>query len=148
VPHVRETQHGRYPLKTDRDIYENNANMGARRLRACLETIVRDDVIAHAIQSCDRALIASNVASDDNRAALLAEYVALGVTKERIEARLNKKWEAATPAQLVRLTRGLTAIKEGVTTADEAFPPLAPPTDETRGVSGLKARVAREPGED
>lgn len=148
VPHVRETQHGRYPLKTDRDIYENNANMGARRLRACLETIVRDDVIAHAIQSCDRALIASNVASDDNRAALLAEYVALGVTKERIEARLNKKWEAATPAQLVRLTRGLTAIKEGVTTADEAFPPPAAPTDETKGASGLKARLSREPGED
>lgn len=153
VPHWRESNGSRRPLTSDRDIYENNANMGARRLRACLETVIRDDVIEHAVKLCDKALVGSNVAGEEQRAQLLAEYEALGVTKERIEARLNKKWEAATPGQLVKLMRGLTAIKDGVTTADEAFPPPAPaagapePTP-TKGAAGLAARLTREPGED
>jgi hypothetical protein len=36
VPHIRDTKGGRKPITATRDIYENNANMGARRVRECI----------------------------------------------------------------------------------------------------------------
>ena len=40
VPHVRDTKKGRKPIEDVRDVYENNANMGARRLRECLFAVL------------------------------------------------------------------------------------------------------------
>lgn len=148
VKHWRDTRSGGYQMRDERDIYELIANMGSRRLRACLEGVIPEDVKVFAIEECDKALLNAKVDTPEARTKLLAEYMALGITQERIEQRLNKKFEAATSKQLLKLMRGLNAIRDGVTTADEAFPPPAAPTDETKGASGLKARLSREPGED
>lgn len=148
VKHWRDTGGGGYALKTERDVYELIANMGSRRLRACLEGIIPEDVKNYAVAACDNALLDAKIDTPEQRAELLQGFLDVGVTKEMIEARLNKKFESATPNQLLKLLRGLTAIRDGVTTAAEAFPPPPAEKSETKGVEGLKARIQREPGED
>lgn len=156
VKHWRDTRSGGYALKDERDIYELIANMGSRRLRACLEGVIPEDVKAFAIHVCEQAMLSANIDTPEYRAELLAGYLEHGITRERIEARLGKNLDAATPNQLVKLTRGLTAIRDGVTTPDEAFPPVQAPVSEAaaKGTAGLKQRLGadaprtREPGEE
>jgi len=45
-------------LEDPRDIYELTANMGARRLRACVLGIVPGDVVESAVDQCERTLTA------------------------------------------------------------------------------------------
>ncbi len=147
VKHWRDTRQGGYQLKDERDIYELLANMGSRRLRACLEGVIPEDVKAYAVALCDKTLIDGKIDTPEYRAELLEGFNSVGVSKERIEARLGKLFTAATANQLLKLTRGLTAIRDGVTTADEAFPPIvaaegtasAPAT--AKGTAGLKDRL-------
>lgn len=163
VKHWRDTKKGGYALKEERDIYELIANNGSRRLRACLEGVIPEDVKAYAIAVTDKALLDAKVDTAENREKILSDYEALGVTRDRIEARLGKNYDAATAKQLLKLVRGITAIKDGVTTADEAFPPIASAEEAAaadkkpaRGASALRERLkdtpspapTREPGEE
>lgn len=157
VKHWRDTSGGGYPLRDERDIYEVIANMGSRRLRACLEGVIPEDVKAFAVHVCDQKMLNAGIDTPEYRAQLLEGFGEHGVTRERIEKRLGKNLDAATSNQLLKLTRGLTAIRDGVTTPDEAFPPLTAATTEAApapGVAGLKDALGkkpareREPGED
>jgi hypothetical protein len=56
VKHVRDTKQGSYKLTSERDIYEATANMGARRVRACILGIIPGDVVESAIEQCERTL--------------------------------------------------------------------------------------------
>lgn len=164
VKHWRDTRAGGYAIKEERDIYELIANMGSRRVRACLEGVIPADIQEFAVHVCNKALLEGNVDTPEFRQELLDGFAEYGVTKEIIEARLNKKFEAASAAQLLKLQRGLIAIRDGVTTADEAFPEIAEKKAESaatpapaNGTAGLKERLRkpaaeptreREPGED
>lgn len=163
VRHWRDTKSGGYALKDERDIYELIANMGSRRVRACLEGVIPADIQEFAIHVCNKALLEGNVDTPEFRAELLNGFEQFGVTKAMIEARLNKKFDAASANQLLKLQRGLTALRDGVTTAAEAFPETVKATDDktaNTGASALKERIAakkaeapkgeatREPGED
>ena len=159
VKHWRDTRAGGYALKDERDIYELIANNGARRLRGCLEGVIPEDVKAFAIALTDRALISAKVDTPENRDKILADYATLGVSRARIEARMGKSFDALSAQQLLKLVRGVTAIMEGVTTANDAFPPIrgqdeASSTTPSAGVAGLRKRMSeaveptREPGEE
>lgn len=52
VKHWRSTRSGGYKLTDDRDIYELEANMGSRRLRACILQIIPGDVTSAAVAAC------------------------------------------------------------------------------------------------
>ena len=56
VPHRRDTRNGVKDLTEMRDIYENNANMGARRLRECILRVIPVYVREEAAQICHRVL--------------------------------------------------------------------------------------------
>ena len=56
VPHIRETKKGNIPLTKPRDIYEQVANYGARRMRACILGVIPGDVIESAIRQCHETL--------------------------------------------------------------------------------------------
>lgn len=165
VKHWRDTRAGGYAIKEERDIYELIANMGSRRVRACLEGVIPADIQEFAVHVCNKALLEGNVDTPEFRAELLSGFAEYRITKAMIETRLNKKFEAASPAQLLKLQRGLVAIRDGVTTPEEAFPELAakPAAEEAdakapaNGTAGLKERLRkpaaeptreREPGED
>src|SRR6516164_569214 len=56
VKHERHTKGGSYRLSDPRDIYEANANAGARRLRACILGILPGDVTEAATEQCEATL--------------------------------------------------------------------------------------------
>src|SRR5574343_414015 len=43
-------------LTDERDLYETNANLGARRLRACILGIIPPDIVEAALEQCDNTL--------------------------------------------------------------------------------------------
>lgn len=123
VPHARDTRSGRKALTDMRDIYENNANNGARRLRECIFRVLPVHLRAAAEDRCRDVLEKGK--GDKPIAARTAEAIKafsdIGVTLDRLEAKQGKsdRW---TGVELANLEVSYRSIKRGETTADEAFP--------------------------
>lgn len=60
VAHVRDTKKGQVKLSEQRDIYENNANMAGRRLRARILAILPPDLVEAAVLECKKTLAGNN----------------------------------------------------------------------------------------
>lgn len=56
VPHIRQTKNGAQTLTDPRDIYEQVANQGARRKRACILAVIPKDVVDYAVEVCQKTL--------------------------------------------------------------------------------------------
>src|SRR5262245_25628183 len=115
VPHSRDTKaKGKVKLTEDRDIYENNANMGSRRVRACILRIVPGDVTDDALRACDSTLKAQSGDPKVAREKMLAAFAELGVSSGMIAAKLGRTNLAELSAgDLARLRKIYTAIKDG-----------------------------------
>lgn len=138
VKHWRDTKGGGYPLKDERDIYELIANQGQRRKRACLETILPPELIEAAQRRCEATIKANADLTPEGIARLVDSFAAYRVTREQIEARIQRSMDAITPAQVVQLRRIWASLRDGVGTpadyfrevASTAATPAAAPTDE------------------
>jgi hypothetical protein len=84
VPHVRHTKAGTKKLTDPRDIYENVANVGARRKRACILAIIPGDVTEAAVAQCDVTLAANADTGPEAVKRLLEAFAGVGVTKAQI----------------------------------------------------------------
>lgn len=126
VPHARDTRSGRKALTDMRDIYENNANNGARRLRECIFRVLPVHLRAAAEDRCRDVLEKGK--GDKPIAARIADAIKafsdIGVTLDRLEAKQGKS-ERWTGVELANLEVSYRSIKRGETTADEAFPRVA-----------------------
>jgi hypothetical protein len=114
VRHWRDTRQGGHNLTDERDIYELIANMGARRVRACILAVIPGDVIELAVQQCEQTLIAKADTSPDAIKKLVDAFAELGVTQPMIEARIQRRVDAIRPAQIVMLRTVYNSIKDGV----------------------------------
>ena len=85
VPHIRHTKKGSYKLEDPRDIYELVANQGARRLRACILSVIPGDVIEAAVSQCMLTLKAHCDVTPEGIQKLVSAFEAIGVSKARIE---------------------------------------------------------------
>lgn len=144
VKHWRDTKRGGYAVKDERDIYELVANMGSRRLRACLEGVIPEDIKQIAIDECNATMGAMKLVTPEKIAKMVEAYRELSVSRERIEAKLGRKVESISPTVMVRLGKTYNAIKDGMVTADEAFPPLegeTPTPSPVKGAEGVKDRL-------
>jgi hypothetical protein len=121
--HERHTRQGIQILTDERDIMELILNQGSRRLRSCLLRVIPSDLVDDAIEQCNKTL-ASEAKGEPiaERAKKLAAYYAdMGVTIEMIEAKLGHKISVMSESEYARLRRLWQAIKDGATTAPEAF---------------------------
>ena len=121
VKHTRHTKKGSYALEDPRDIYEMTANQGARRMRACILGLIPGDIIEAAVDECEKTLTAKADISPEGLKKMLGAFEKYGVTKEQIEARLQRKLDAITPAQMVGLLKIFTSLKDGMSTPAEWF---------------------------
>jgi hypothetical protein len=128
VPHKRYTKAGTKTLEDPRDIYELVANNGARRLRACILGIIPSDIIEEAVQQCEVTMSAKADTSPEAQKQMLEVFSKFGVTKPQIEARIQRRMDAITPAQVVALRKIYTSLKDGMSKPEEWFPPAGPPT--------------------
>lgn len=149
VPHMRDKRGGAERITDMRDIYENNANNGARRLREAIFSILPDWFVEQAKELCAKTLTDGGDEPLTLRVSkAITAFQSLGVTQDRIEQKLGRvadKWTAHDVAQLqityASLTRG------EITVADE-FPEERVTADEvkkSRAKTAPKGEAPLEP---
>ena len=121
-PHKREQGKKMVTLTSQRDIYENNANMATRRLRSRILAILPAWFVEDAINECKRTLAGKNDAPLIDRVKkMLVQFAKLGVTQEMIEKRLKRKAETMTADDLVEYIGVFNAIKGGESKVNDWF---------------------------
>lgn len=123
VPHKRDKRGGPEKLTDLRDIYENNANMGARRLREAIFSILPTWYTEEAKEICKTTLAhGDGKPLEDRIDGAVKAFDRLGVPVERLEQKLGRdraKWNAYDIAQL-RITH--RSIERGEIAVDDEFP--------------------------
>lgn len=121
-PHIREAGKQQITLTSQRDIYEANANMGARRLRARILAILPADFVEAAIEECKRTLAGSNDEPLIDRVKkMVVSFAKFGVTADQIAKRLGRKVETMTVDDFVEYIGIYNALKEGASKVSEWF---------------------------
>jgi len=124
VPHKRDTKKGVKDLVDMRDIYENNANNGARRVREAIFTVLPVWFRARAEKLCRETIengggvpLAVRI-SDAARA-----FEKLRVTPERIAAKFGRtSVDQLNATDVAQLGVIYSSIKQGTVTVDDEFP--------------------------
>lgn len=138
VEHKRDTKQGSYALTDSRDIYEATANFGARRMRACILSVVPGDVIDMAVEECKKT-----IADKDSRPVseildeLLKAFKVLKVTRDQLEKYFDKQLTVMSKEELVDLRAVYKAIKDGQSKAEDYFG-----VDDTDAREAAKAKAA------
>jgi len=124
APHVRDTRRGKKSLTDLRDVYENNANLGARRLREAIYSVLPAWYTSEAITICQQALKQGDGEPLDERIdKAVTGYERVGVTVKQLEDKVGRprqKWTADDVAELGVVFR---SVQRGEMSRDEAFPP-------------------------
>lgn len=122
VPHKRDTRSGPSTLTDMRDIYENNANMGARRLRECIFAVLPPYLVRAAAEECKLTLAKGGgvpLAVRINDA--VKAFDAMGIKLARLEAKYGPSagW---SDMDIVNLEISYKSIKRKEVSAEEEFP--------------------------
>lgn len=121
-PHIREVKGQAKVLTSQRDIYEINANMGARRLRSRILAILPTDLVDMAIAECRKTIAGNNDEPLIDRVKkMVVAFGKIGVTQEQIEKRLKRKIDTMTADDFVDYTGIYNAIKNGESKIAEWF---------------------------
>lgn len=135
-PHQREVKNKMVTLTSQRDIYENNANMATRRLRSRILAILPAWFVEDAISECKKTLAGQNdIPLIDRVKKMVVAFAKFGVTQEQIEKRLKRKLETMTADDFVEYTGIFNAIKGGESKVAEWFDA---PTEATELTAALK----------
>lgn len=122
VKHIRETGKGMKKLTSQRDIYENNANNGGRRLRARILAIIPPDLVNAAVAECKRTLAGKNDTPLIDRAKnMIMAFSKIGVKQSLIEKRLGHTVEDMTADELSEYKGILNSLKDGITNISDWF---------------------------
>jgi hypothetical protein len=131
VPHKRHTKRGAYALEDPRDIYELVANQGARRLRACILAVIPGDVTEAAVNQCEITMRTTADTSPETMQKMVDAFAGYGVSREQIEARIQRRIDAIQPAQVVALKKIYASLRDGMSSPGDWFEPTAAATDES-----------------
>ncbi|MGE8037261.1 hypothetical protein [Lysinibacillus sp. NPDC093692] len=123
VKHSLKTKHGLKHLTDPRDIYEKVANDGARRVRACILSVIPGDVVEMAIEQCRQTLTGkSDKPLKDRVGAALNHFKEkYGVTQEMIEDRFGYAASSFSEFDLVQLTNIHNSLKDNMSTVEDWF---------------------------
>lgn len=123
VPHIRETKKGSKPLTDSRDIYEMVANQAARRERACILSVIPQDVVDAAIGQCNVTLAGgSKMPLVDMVRTLVDKFQEqYGVTAEMLEKYIGCKKEAFSQQSVVRLKNVYNTLRDGSASVEQYF---------------------------
>lgn len=138
VPHKKDVGKSTRTLVKTQEIYENNANAGARRVREAIFAILPDDFVGEAQEICRATLARGDGKPLEERiaGAITAFGKDFGITEEQLAAKVgreSRRWDAEDVAHLLVTYKSLKARE--VTIAQE-FPAggTAVTADELAGV--------------
>ena len=136
VPHIRYTRKGSTKIDDPREVYELVANMGARRLRACILAVIPGDVMEAAVAQCEVTMRTKADTSPEAMQKMIVAFEPFGVTKEQIEKRIQRRIEAIQPAQVVSLKKVYASLRDGMSSPADWF--------ETDGASTARTATEKE----
>ncbi|MEH0552526.1 hypothetical protein [Streptomyces sp. B21-101] len=123
VPHAKFANRQVQQLVDLRDIYENNANNGARRLREAIFAVIPDYFIDEAEELCRETLNKGDGKPLEQRVeGAVAVFTALGVSEVQLEQKLGRKKAQWTGADIAQLLITHKSIQRREIAVDEAFP--------------------------
>jgi hypothetical protein len=128
VPHKRDKTTGPVVLTDMRDIYENNANNGARRLREMIFAILPGWYTEDAIAACYETLAAAvgdGKKRDEVVTAAVAGFARLGVTADQLAQKTGAPVEKWTPHDIARLQVIYRSLMRHEIQVDDEFPAAA-----------------------
>ena len=136
-PHQREQGKKMVTLTSQRDIYENNANMATRRLRSRILAILPAWFVEDAIAECKRTLSGRNdTPLIDRVKKMVVQFAKLGVTQDQIERRLKRKADTMTADDFTEYVGIYNAIKGGESKIAEWFTAEPEATELTAALKG------------
>lgn len=113
-PHQREQGKKMVTLTSQRDIYENNANMATRRLRSRILAILPAWFVEDAIEECKKTIAGKNdTPLIDRVKKMVVQFAKIGVTQEQIEKRLKRKIDTMNADDFTEFIGIYNAIKQG-----------------------------------
>ena len=136
-PHQREQGKKMVTLTSQRDIYENNANMATRRLRSRILAILPAWFVEDAIAECKKTLSGQNdTPLIDRVKKMVVQFAKLGVTQEMIEKRLKRKIDTMTSDDFVEYVGIYNAVKGGESKIADWFDAQKEANDLTEALKG------------
>lgn len=124
VPHARDKKTGPEKLTDLRDVYENNANMGARRLREVIFSILPPWFTEEAKDLCNRTLADGDGKTIEERSdAAIKAFAKLDVTLEQIERKIGRPRARWNQFDIAQLSVAYRSIERGEVSSEDEFPP-------------------------
>jgi hypothetical protein len=159
VPHKRDTKKGVKDLTDMRDIYENNANNGARRLREAIFSVLPAWYSARAQALCQVTIEGGGGKPLAVRIAdAVKAFEKLRVSPARIAAKFrHASVDELTATDVAQLGVVYDSLKQGTVTVDDEFPAepdritpsdLAPPKPSPAGTEATPHSVPSGPPAD
>lgn len=138
-PHRKEVGKTIKELTSLRDIYENNANMAARRLRARILAVLPSDLVDEAIKECRKTLTGNNETPLIDRVkSMTVAFGKIGVTQEMIEGRLKRKIETMTAEDFADYIGIYNSLKENNSKISDWFEYEKEATDLAQAIEGAE----------
>ena len=122
VPHKRDKTGGPVNLTDMRDIYENNANNGARRLREMIFAILPGWYTEAAVAACYETLNGDATDLPERVAKCIEGYGGRGISLKQLEQKLGAPRSAWTAGDLAQLQVIWRSLQRGEISKDEEFP--------------------------
>jgi hypothetical protein len=147
VPHERDTKGGRKPLVDLRDVYENNANQGARRVREMIAAVLPTWYVDEACERARKTLAhGGGVPLDRRIATIVALYdERFRVSQQQLADHLGRavdRWSGVDVAALEVLGRSLDSREIAL---DEVFAPATGPAIAEQAARSRARRGGRGP---
>lgn len=144
VAHKRDTKKWAKILTDSRDIYELIANQGARRLRACILSVIPGDVVEAALDQCAVTQKAHVDMTPEGIQKLVEGFARFGVSKAQLEKRIQRRLDAIQPAQVINLRNIWKSLRDGMSVPGDWFEPEATAKTEKKGAAGLKDKLRKK----
>ncbi len=144
VGHVRDTKRGRQNLTEERDVYEMTANTGSRRVRACILAVIPGDIVAAAIEQCDKTTAGADSAipMKERLASMVKQFERFEVTQDLIEKFLGHPLtvERTTEPEMLRMKKVFLTLQDKQAKPEDYF--LMPKSNQPAEQTDLQKRVA------
>lgn len=123
VKHLRDTKTGTRKLTEQRDIYENNANNGARRVREAIFAVLPGWYVEQAVEQCQATVRDGGGVPLQRRITdAVDRYAAIRVTRAQLERHVGAPADDWTAHDVARLGVTYKSIERGETSVAEQFP--------------------------
>lgn len=123
VRHELYTKKGIKKLEDPRDIYELTANLGSRRLRACILGVIPGDVVDKAVEQCRNTLETGHKEPLKDRLVKALTWLKdnFGVTQEMVEEAFSYNFESFTEQDFLKLKSMSQSLKDGMAKREDFF---------------------------